>query len=235
MMRTGSGDRQTKPPFRPQAGMTLLLAVVTTSLAITGCVRSAQPAVPMAAPGPNVGVASWYGHPYHGRRAASGEIYDMNRLTAAHRTLPFGTHVRVRNIRNAKSVVVRINDRGPFVDNRMIDLSRAAARSIGMLRSGITPVELEILGQIDTSTGFFAVQVGAFESPENAERLRREMDRLYGHAEVFPRPGKPVLWRVLAGKVSTIGEAHALAATIQSGATRALTGAFVVRLDEPAP
>src|ERR1051325_12212445 len=76
------------------------------------------------------GVASWYGYPYHGRRAANGEIYDMEKMTAAHRTLPFNTWVRVRNLTNNKTVDVRINDRGPFYDGRIIDLSHAAARSI---------------------------------------------------------------------------------------------------------
>ena len=76
------------------------------------------------------GIASWYGYPYHGRRAANGEIYDMEKLTAAHRTLPFGTWVRVTNLTNSKTVDVRITDRGPFIDGRIIDLSKAAAREI---------------------------------------------------------------------------------------------------------
>ncbi len=92
-----------------------------------------------------VGVASWYGHPYHGRKAANGERYDMNRLTAAHRLLPFGTRVRIHNLRNARIVEVRITDRGPFVEGRLIDLSRAAARVLGFQRAGLERVRLEVL------------------------------------------------------------------------------------------
>lgn len=93
-----------------------------------------------------VGLASWYGIPYHGRQAASGQTYDMNKLTAAHRELPFGTWVRVQNLANARSVDVEINDRGPFVSGRMIDVSRAAARILAMEEAGLTLVRLQVLG-----------------------------------------------------------------------------------------
>jgi rare lipoprotein A len=109
--------------------------------------RAAAPRSP--APGADeatqVGNASWYGHPHHGRRTASGEPYDMNRLTAAHRTLPLGTRVLVTNLDNGRSVEVRINDRGPFVAGRVIDLSRAAARRLGALGTGVIPVRLKII------------------------------------------------------------------------------------------
>ena len=91
------------------------------------------------------GLASWYGRPHHGRRVASGEIYNMHRLTAAHRTLPFHTVVRVQNKRNGREVDVRINDRGPFVKGRIIDLSYAAAKALDMLRPGTAPVRLKIV------------------------------------------------------------------------------------------
>ena len=91
------------------------------------------------------GLASWYGVPYHGRRSASGEIYDQDKFTAAHRTLPFGTRVRVRRLDRDRSVVVRINDRGPFVKSRIIDLSRAAAVTLGIKDGGAVPVVLEVL------------------------------------------------------------------------------------------
>ncbi|MBE9167404.1 septal ring lytic transglycosylase RlpA family protein [Pleurocapsales cyanobacterium LEGE 06147] len=91
------------------------------------------------------GEASWYGPGFHGRTTANGEKFNQEELTAAHRSLPFGTKVRVTNINNGRSVVVRINDRGPFAAGRVIDLSAAAARVIGMLGSGIAPVQLEIL------------------------------------------------------------------------------------------
>src|SRR5580692_10880582 len=91
------------------------------------------------------GVASWYGHPYHGRPAADGEIYDMEKLVAAHRTLPFNTWVRVVNLTNSRSVEVRIIDRGPFIDGRIIDLSHAAAKEIGMEVAGTAKVRMEVI------------------------------------------------------------------------------------------
>ena len=91
------------------------------------------------------GIASWYGAPYHGQRSASGEIYDQEKLTAAHRTLPFGTRVRVRRLDRDGSVVVRINDRGPFVKSRIIDLSHAAAARLGITDGGVAPVTLELV------------------------------------------------------------------------------------------
>ncbi len=91
------------------------------------------------------GMASWYGERFHGRKTASGERYDMNALTAAHRTLPFGTRVRVRSVRDGRSVIVRINDRGPFASDRIIDVSKRAAELLGMIASGLAEVELELL------------------------------------------------------------------------------------------
>lgn len=93
-----------------------------------------------------VGSASWYGGKFHGRKTANGERFDMNALTAAHKSLPFGTKVRVTNESNGKSVVVRINDRGPFVGKRVLDLSRGAANAVGMTKSGVAKVKIEILG-----------------------------------------------------------------------------------------
>jgi len=90
-------------------------------------------------------LASWYGHPYHGRRAAGGQIYDMNKLTAAHRTLPFGTRVRVQNLENNATVEVVINDRGPYIEGRTIDLSLAAARVLKFEKAGVARVRLELL------------------------------------------------------------------------------------------
>jgi rare lipoprotein A len=127
------------------------------------------------------GNASWYGAPFHGRRASNGEVYDMYKLTAAHRTLPFETIVRVTNMGNSKSTIVRITDRGPFVDNRIIDLSLAAAREIESVGPGVVPVRVEVLSPgIDPTSGFFTVQVGAFRDRENAERLRQR---------TLPHPG----------------------------------------------
>jgi len=100
---------------------------------------------------PEIGIASWYGTSFHGQRSASGEIYDQEKLTAAHRTLPFGTSVRVRRLDRDGSVVVRINDRGPFAKSRIIDLSRAAAGQLGMTGGGVVPVTLEVVQTPKTS------------------------------------------------------------------------------------
>ena len=97
------------------------------------------------------GLASWYGAKHHGKRTASGEIFDQNKLTAAHRTLPWGSIVKVTNLDNGKSVEVRINDRGPFTKGRVIDLSRAAARAVGMVESGVSPVRMELLSPREMS------------------------------------------------------------------------------------
>ena len=98
-----------------------------------------------AIPGLEEGIASWYGNEYHGRLTASGEVFDQEAMTAAHKQLPFGTVVHVTNLRNYRTVVVRINDRGPFIRGRIIDLSRGAARELHMLRDGIVPVRIEVL------------------------------------------------------------------------------------------
>lgn len=128
---------------------TLLFLLLLASLLLLGCGKKRASSV---APMPRVkigyeqrGIASWYGHPYHGRATASGEVYDMERLTAAHQRLPFGVITRVENLSNGKTVDVRINDRGPFVKGRIIDLSRAAARRIDLLGPGIVQVRLRVI------------------------------------------------------------------------------------------
>ncbi|MBN2408463.1 MAG: septal ring lytic transglycosylase RlpA family protein [Candidatus Aminicenantes bacterium] len=123
------------------------------------------------------GVASWYGEEFHGRRTSSREIYDMNDLTAAHNTLPFGTMAMVTNLNNGQSVVVRINDRGPFVKNRVIDLSYAAARAVDMVGTGTAPVRIEVLSGVSPpmSDLRYFVQAGSFIHRENAVQLRREL------------------------------------------------------------
>jgi rare lipoprotein A len=150
------------------------------------------------------GEASWYGVPFHGRQASNGEIYDMNKLTAAHRTLPFETMVRVTNERNGKSTVVRITDRGPFVNNRIIDLSYAAAREIDSIGQGVVPVRLEVLSTgINPEAGFFTIQVGSFRERANAERLRERLSAKYSPTFVKHYDTSSVsFYRVHVGKVS---------------------------------
>src|SRR5579863_8937831 len=130
------------------------------------------------------GMASWYGHPYHGRRAADGEIYDMETMVAAHRTLAFQTMVRVRNLSNDKTVDVRIIDRGPFVDGRIIDLSHAAAKEIDLIGPGVARVEITLIGAPAVpEPAAFAVQIGAFRDKTNADRQQQNMIAAYGAAK----------------------------------------------------
>jgi len=191
--------------------------------------------VPTPRPGPaqivspEIGLASWYGHPYHGRAAANGEIYDMEKLTAAHRTLPFGSWVRVTNTANSKVVDVRIIDRGPFVDGRVIDLSHAAARMVDLIAAGVGEVRIDVLSVPPAAmmNALFAVQVGAFQEKTRADHLRERMQQEYGVAEIELRNGNPPLWRVLAGREQSESKAAALAERI-----RAEVGpAFLVRLN----
>src|SRR5881409_1246742 len=223
----------------PFARLRLLVAGVALVGAACGRARARAPvpAAPSLGAG-ETGLATWYGHPYHGRRSASGEIYDMEKLTAAHRTLPFGTRVRVSNLENGRRVEVRINDRGPFVEDCVIDLSRAAARQIGILGPGKARVRLEVLGAAAVATAalralteLYAVQVGAFRERASAERVRRTMERRYGSAQIVAHEGGTVLWRVLVGRSASADEATALARRIRSEAGEANGVPFVVRLD----
>jgi rare lipoprotein A len=123
------------------------LGLALLALAASGCASTKPPRATTAPPGTRiVGLASWYGQRHQGHATASGEAYDMNKLTAAHRTMPFGTRLRVTNVENGRSVVVRVNDRGPWVNDRVLDVSLAAAKTLGMVGGGITKVEIVVLG-----------------------------------------------------------------------------------------
>ena len=160
------------------------------------------------------GNASWYGDPYNGRAAASGEIYDMEQFTAAHRTLPFQTWVEVTNLSNGKQVSVRINDRGPFVDNRIIDLSRAAARKVDMLRAGVAPVRLRIVPAPSSSDAAgYSVQAGAFADRRRAETLRDMLP--FSDVRILLLEGETPLWRVLVGSGLDTDAAAALAIRVK--------------------
>ncbi len=147
------------------------------------------------------GNASWYGPGFHARPTANGEIYDMYGMTAAHKTLPIGTHVKVTNLKNNRSIIVRVNDRGPFVGGRIIDLSRKAADELGMARTGVVPVYVEAVQlakqeQSGPKTywvaetvqsfryGRFGVQIGAFQQQQNAYRLAYNMSSRYADRKV---------------------------------------------------
>jgi rare lipoprotein A len=212
-----------------------MIAIVTI-VGATGCAKKPKAAKPPKIGATESGIASWYGHPYHGRRAANGEIYDMEKLTAAHRTYPFNTWVRVKNLSNDKTVDVRIQDRGPFINGRIIDLSLAAARQIELVGPGITKVKLTVIlppkdADVAKQPELFAIQVGAFRDRDRALALAEQMRPQFGDARVVERAANPPMYRVLAGAYETIEQAEAAATQVRdSGGT-----ALVVRLDEARP
>ena len=159
------------------------------------------------------GVASWYGRDFHGKQTANGERYNMYGMTAAHKILPFGTNVRVTNLENGKSIVVRINDRGPFVNERVIDLTRTGAEKISMIANGTARVRLEAIGTVPgvqangDMTGSFYVQVGAFGVQGNADKLVGNL-RSQGMAARTVLRDRDSLWRVQVGPYPTLNEAR---------------------------
>ena len=156
-------------------GLRLFLIFAVVALFLISCAQVTYPP-PEAT---QTGVASWYGPNFHGKTTSNKEIYDMHDLTAAHKSLPFGTYVVVTNLNNGRSVTVRINDRGPFVKGRIIDLSYAAAKAVDMIGTGTAPVKLEILTEISPkrSSQKFSVQVGSFVQEDNAKSLKKELQK----------------------------------------------------------
>ena len=216
-------------------------------LLAAGCARHSTarlPAPPAKVGSTETGIASWYGVPYHGRPSASGEIFDMEKLTAAHRELPFETWVEVTNLSNGKQVDVRITDRGPFVHGRIIDLSMGAARQIDMVRTGTARVRLKVIVpplnqplvnqppvnlppvkalENPAHAPGYLVQAGAFSDPSRAAALREALP--YADARVVEAQGDPSFWRVLVGHALSLKAATALAAAVKKAAGQA----FVVK------
>jgi len=218
------------PPMTPVATPSATAEKARRSTDTTGTRTGADGTLAAPVAYMEEGNASWYGAPFHGRRASNGEIYDMNKMTAAHRTMAFGTVVRVTNLTNGKTAVVRITDRGPFVDNRIIDLSMAAAKAIESIGPGVVPVRLEVISGSDPFGGYFTVQVGAFKERDNAERLRARLNELYPPStiqQVALEDG--TFYRVRAGKISGEQPAQKFADDL-----RAKEGfrTLVIRLDD---
>jgi rare lipoprotein A len=224
----------------------------TTQPARSGRARSKTPVTPPPVVQGEEGLASWYGRPYHGRKTASGVIYNMYGISAAHRTLPFGTRVKVHDLDNGKDVEVEITDRGPFIEGRVIDLSYGAAKVIHLDIDGIARVRLDVLGYGEveetpptsststppatpplTSTpppGIFAVQVGAFRDRGNAERLKAKIEARYHPVVIqsFDR-GDGMFHRVRVGQESTEEGAEDLARRLR--ADEFATETFVIRMN----
>ncbi len=155
------------------------------------------------------GYASWYGKDFHKKRTASGEIYNMHQLTAAHRTLPFGTYCLVTNLNNGRAITVRINDRGPFVKGRIIDLSFAAAKALDMVEDGVCPVKVVVLGKKRTFTKLYTIQLGSFIEEKNAKDLFKKAKEIRDDVrfEVFYL-GKRKYYRIRVGFFKSAHEAY---------------------------
>ena len=176
------------------------------------------------------GNASWYGAPYHNRRSSNGEVYDMHALTAAHRTLPLGSTVRVTNLKTGHFTVVRITDRGPFVQGRIVDLSLAAAKQADIWQAGVAKVRLEVLRTpvpFDQG-GRWAVQIGAFSDEGDARSLANRLSRRYKTAKVLSF-GSPVGdWWV---RVRVLQDDRKRAEEVARDTKAAADKVFLVRLD----
>ena len=205
-------------------------AVLLALGSVAGC--ALHPQLPPQPGKPQIGVASWYGPGFHGERTSSGEVYDQNELTAAHPTLPLGTVVRVTNLDSGRSVDVRVNDRGPFVKDRAIDLSHAAAHQIGMLGPGTAPVRIDVLER--PPGGFervaYCVQVGSFRDEEKARALRADLvdrnERVY-ISSVLTRADR--VYRVRVGPYLARADAERRAGELQR------SGLAGIVAEEPQP
>ena len=176
------------------------------------------------------GMASWYGPPYHNRRGSNGQVYNMNAMTAAHRTLPLGSIVRVTNMKTGHHALVRITDRGPFIPGRVLDLSLAAARKVDVYQPGVAPVKVEVM-QTPASLargGKWAVQIGALADERSAAKLADHLTRRYRTAKVLSFASPAGDWWV---RVRVLDDDHDRAQKLAAEATTPQGSIFLVRLD----
>ncbi|BCR05237.1 hypothetical protein DESUT3_23060 [Desulfuromonas versatilis] len=189
------------------------------------------------------GIASWYGEDFHGKKTSNGEIYDMYAMTAAHKTLPLGVYVKVHNKANGRETTVRVNDRGPFVQGRIIDLSFTAAKELGVVGPGTAPVRIEALGYQKTDQAgrvtyqhpksyvvdSYAIQVAAFTVAENAQRMAADLKSRYGVSSVQQGwVGGKLFHRVRVGRYKTLEEAEAAKVDFEARGHR---NSFVVAME----
>ena len=175
------------------------------------------------------GLASWYGPPYHNHRGANGEIYNQNAMTAAHRTLPLNSTVRVTNLSTGHTAIVRITDRGPFVEDRIVDLSLAAAKAVDVWRPGTAEVKLEVLSAPApiAEGGRWCVQIGAFHSEHDARKLKEKLEERYENANVIQFTGPTGEWV----RIRPQGDDKRKAEEVASRTHVKEGGVFLVRLD----
>lgn len=207
MHESGGDPRQRLRLLGLKWGLCLLFLVAA-------CAAPRTASIP---PGGERGIASWYGPKFHGRRTASGEVFDMHQLSAAHRTLPLGSWVQVTNLDNGRSIPVRINDRGPFVGGRIIDLSYATARVLDMVEDGLAPVHIVMLhtppSRLIANSRPYTLQVGSFADERNARALKARLDAVTkgGYISTATAGGQ-TFYRVRVGSYDS-REAAAQAAT----------------------
>jgi rare lipoprotein A len=177
-----------------------------------------------------IGLASWYGPPYHNRRGSNGEVYNMHAMTAAHRTYPLGSIVRVTNVKTRATALVRITDRGPFIPGRVLDLSLAAARKLDVWQPGVAEVKVELMQSAATagSPGKWAVQIGGFPHEPAATKLADHLKRRYRTAKVLCFPSPAGDWWV---RIRVLDDDHDRAQKLAAETTTPEGAVFLVRLD----
>jgi rare lipoprotein A len=239
----GCAGKVLTPPTKPAAATAKTGRIPATQrpYAIKG--KTYYP-LPSAEGYVETGTASWYGNPFHGRKTSNGETYNMYDWTVAHKTLPMNTRLLVENLDNGRSTTVRVNDRGPFVGNRIIDLSYNVARDLEIIKEGTGKVRITALGETKTiqladnktvtrflphpdfQTGDFYIQIGAFTVRKNAERLKEKMNREGRMAETFRYDrGEQIFYRVQVKAGTTLTAAREMEQTMVGSG---FPGAFVV-------
>jgi rare lipoprotein A len=174
------------------------------------------------------GRASWYGPPYHNRRGSNGEVYNMNAMTAAHRTLPLGSIVRVTNLKTGSTALLRITDRGPFIPGRIIDVSLAAAHKLDIYQPGVAEVRVELMQPAATAAGKWAVQIGGFTDEASARQLSEHLKRRYTTARVLCFKSPAGDWWV---RVRVLNDEHERAQKLLAETETTQGAVFLVRLD----
>ncbi len=219
----------------PVTRLVQLAAILALSVTSVSCVRAVPPSKPPSEPPASLspaqprvqvpagkeaetysetGTASWYGKDFHGRKTASGETFDMYGISAAHRTLPLGTYIRVTNLDNYKSLKVKVNDRGPFVRNRILELSYGAAKELGFVAQGTAPVKIETLDAVPQS-GPFTVQAGSFVEEANAKALRERLSGKFEFVYIVPFESNIAkFYQVRVGSYATEEKAEHVAAKL---------------------
>jgi len=235
LVLAGCGHKQAKvdvpaPPELPPQPTVSTTAPAAPEIPNTTVAKPTPPPVPTEKPlFTQLGLASWYGAPYHNRRGSNGKVYDMNAMTAAHRTLPLNSVVRVTNVKTGKSAVVRITDRGPFIGERILDLSLAAAKAVDVWEPGTAWVKLELLetpAPLDVG-GKWAIQIGAFDSREAALQMKQSLIDRYHPTNVLEFAGPTGEWV----RVRVQNDDRDLAEQLSQSVTTPEGGVFLVRLD----